>query len=239
MSSIITIPALGDNFIYLCGCGANRVFAVDPCDAGIVLNKLGEANLKLTHILITHHHWDHTAGVEELKGKTRCMVIAGQSERIAGVDKVVGDGEKIVVGDIEIEVILTAGHTRGSVCYYAAGVDGGVVFTGDTMFVGGCGRIMEGSAEQMYESLMRIGGLDGETLVYPGHDYTVENYEFGMMVEPDNSAVKERLEEVKREIGRGGFSVPSQIKDEWAANVFLRSGGVEVFAELRRLKNRF
>ncbi len=180
MGSVITIPALGDNFIYLCRYEQGKAFAVDPCESVKVLNALKEHDLKLTHILITYHHEDHTSGVGKLKNTTGCSVIGADGRRITGIDKVVANGDIITIGDRQIKVIGTPGHTRTSVCYYMKGtVDkAGIVWTGDTMFIGGCGRILECDANDLRESLSRIAALPEETHVYCGHDYTIENYEF-------------------------------------------------------------
>ena len=197
--------------------------------------------LKLTHILITHHHWDHTGGVSELKAATGCAVVGGDGRRIAGIDKVVGDGDIVTLGEKRIRVISTPGHTLTSVCYYMEGNgnEGGVVWTGDTMFAGGCGRKFEGDAGLMRESLLKIAGLPEDTLVYCGHDYTIENYEFALTIEPNNEAFKQRLEEVKRSVRAGGLTVPSTIAQEKKTNLFLQADSVEAFAELRRRKDIF
>ena len=180
MDTVITIPALGDNFIYLCRYEQGKAFAVDPCESVKVLNALKEHDLKLTHILITHHHGDHTGGVGKLKNTTGCSIIGADGRRITGIDKVVANGDIITIGDRQIKVIGTPGHTRTSVCYYMKGtVDkAGIVWTGDTMFIGGCGRILECDANVLRESLLKIAALAEDTLVYCGHDYTIENYEF-------------------------------------------------------------
>ncbi|MGB2863970.1 MAG: hydroxyacylglutathione hydrolase [Sedimentisphaerales bacterium] len=256
MDSIITIPALGDNFIYLCRYNKNDSFAVDPSDGSLVLRTLKEHGLNLKTILITHHHWDHVAGTVELKQKTGCKVIGADKRRIPGIDSVVEDGQILTLGGGKVRVIATPGHTSTSVCYYkepSAGNKNGILWTGDTLFVGGCGRLLECNAQSMAESLQRLASLLDDTLVYCGHDYTLENYEFAFGIEPGNQAIKDRLDQVKQAQKQGELTVPSSILLERTTNCFLRAGtpelkaalgmpqaqAVEVFAELRRRKDVF
>jgi hydroxyacylglutathione hydrolase len=256
MDSVITIPALGDNFIYLCRYNQNDSFAVDPSDGSLVLRILQEQGLSLKMILITHHHWDHVAGIADLKQKTGCKVIGADKRRIPGIDSVVEDGQTLTVGDHRVRVVATPGHTQTSVCYYmepSAGNKNGVLWTGDTLFVGGCGRLLECNAKSMAESLQKLVSLPDDTLVYCGHDYTLENYEFASKIEPGNRAVKERLDQVRQLQKDGKLTVPSSISLEKTTNCFLRAGtpelkaalgmqdaqAVEVFAELRRRKDVF
>ena len=256
MNSVITIPALGDNYIYLHRYNQNDSFAVDPCDSSSVLKILREHGLSLKTILITHHHWDHVAGTVELKQKTGCKVIGGDKRRIPGIDSVVADGQILPVGGHKVRVIATPGHTSTSVCYYiepSADNENGILWTGDTLFAGGCGRLMECDAQSMAESLQRLASLPDETLVYCGHDYTLENYEFAFGIEPGNQDVKERLDHVRQAQSQGKLTVPSSILLERTTNCFLRAGtpelkaalgmpraqAVEVFAELRRRKDVF
>jgi hydroxyacylglutathione hydrolase len=256
MDSVITIPALGDNFIYLYRYNQNYSLAVDPCDSSLVLRVLQEHNLNLKTILVTHHHWDHIAGTDELKRKTGCKVIGADKQRIPGIDLVIADGQILPVGDRKVRVIATSGHTSTSVCYYmepSAGNENGILWTGDTLFIGGCGRLLECNAQSMAESLQKLASLPDDTLVYCGHDYTLENYEFASGIEPGNQVVKERLEHLKQLQTQGKLTVPSNILQERTTNCFLRAGtpevkaalgmphaqAVEVFAELRRRKDVF
>lgn len=256
MDSVITIPALGDNFIYLYRYNQNDSLAVDPSDGSLVLRAMKEHGLNLKTILITHHHWDHIAGTVELKQKTGCKVIGADRRRIPGIDSVVADGQILPVGDCKIRVIATPGHTSTSVCYYiepSTGNENGILWTGDTLFVGGCGRLLECNAQSMAESLQRLASLPDDTLVYCGHNYTLENYEFASGIEPGNQVVKERLDQVRQLQTHSKLSVPSSILQERTTNCFLRAGtpelkaalgmpqaqAVEVFAELRRRKDVF
>jgi hydroxyacylglutathione hydrolase len=256
IDSVITIPALDDNFIYLYRYNRNNAFVIDPSDASLVLNILKKLALDLTTILVTHHHWDHTAGTAELKEKTGCKVIGPDRQRIPGIDCVVEDGQVLTIDNIKIQVISTPGHTRAAVCYYmqpSNDNENGILWTGDTLFVGGCGRLLECDAQSMWNSLLKLTSLPDDTLVYCGHDYTLENYEFALSIEPDNQAVKQRLNEVKDSLRAGGQTVPSTMLCERTINPFLRSDtsevktalnmpearAVEVFAELRRQKDFF
>jgi hydroxyacylglutathione hydrolase len=256
MNSVITIPAFGDNFIYLYRYNQNDSLAVDPSDGSLVLRTLKEHDLNLRTILITHHHWDHIAGTDELKRKTGCKVIGADKRRIPGIDSVVSDGQILPVSDRKVRVIATPGHTSTSVCYYMeplAGNENGILWTGDTLFVGGCGRLLECNAQSMADSLQKLASLPDDTLVYCGHDYTLENYEFASGIEPGNQVVKERLDQVRQLQTQGKLTVPSSILLERTTNCFLRAGtpelkaalgmqdaqAVEVFAELRRRKDVF
>ena len=256
MDSVITIPALGDNFIYLCRYDKNNSFAVDPGDGSLVIRAMKEHDLNLKMILCTHHHWDHIAGVTELKQKTGCKVIGADKRRITGIDLVVTDGQILPVSYRKVRVIATPGHTSTSVCYYmepSAGNENGLLWTGDTLFIGGCGRLLERDAQSMYESLQKLASLPDETLVYCGHDYTLENYEFASGIEPENQAVRDRLDQVRRLLKQGRLTVPSNMLLERTTNCFLCAGtpelkaalgmqdaqAVEVFAELRRRKDVF
>ena len=256
MNSVITIPALGDNFIYLYRYNQNESLAIDPGDGSLVSRTLKEHGLNLKAILLTHHHWDHVAGTDELKRKTGCKVIGADKRRIPGIDSVVSDGQILSVGDSRLRVIATPGHTSTSVCYYlepSAGNKNGILWTGDTLFIGGCGRLLECNAKSMAESLQKLASLPDDTLVYCGHDYTLENYEFALGIEPENQVVKERLEQIKQMLKRGELTVPSTMLQERNTNCFLRAGtpelkaalgmqdaqAVKVFAELRRRKDIF
>ncbi|MBW8041583.1 MAG: hydroxyacylglutathione hydrolase [Planctomycetes bacterium] len=243
MEPVITISALGDNYIYLYCYDRNNAFAVDPGEAKAVLKALEKHGLNLTDVLITHRHFDHTAGVEALKEKTGCKVV---SEDKTGI---------LRLGNMNVQVIATPGHTRDSVCYYVQPSEkhSGLLFTGDTLFVGGCGRPIECDARTLWQSLQKLTALPNDTLLYPGHDYTAENYEFALTIEPDNPDVKSRLDEIKKIQRQGLPTVPSTILQEKITNVFLNANKpeikaalnmphatyAEIFTELRRRKNIF
>ena len=243
MEPVITIPALSDNYIYLYRYNQNNAFVVDPGDARAVLKALEKHSPNLTHALATHRHFDHTAGMENLKKKTGCKMFGGERAEI------------LHIGNVNIQVISTPGHTRDSVCYYVqpSKKHSGVLFTGDTLFISGCGRPIECDDSTMWNSLQKIALLPDDTLVYPGHDYTEENYEFALTIEPNNNVVQECLQATKEWQKLGKPTVPSNIGRERSTNVFLRAddpeiraaldmpnaAAVDVFAELRRRKNLF
>jgi len=246
----------GDNYVYIHPYDGRSALVVDPGHASIVLRALEEHGLTLTTLLLTHHHGDHTAGVTKLKSETGCEVVGPDERRIRGIDRIVADGDVLTLATRETTVLATPGHTRTSVCYRMAPVttdEPGIVWTGDTLFVGGCGRPMECEASVLWRSLTRLATLPGNTLVYCGHDYTAENYAFALTIEPNNHAVRERLRDVERTATQGRPSVPSTIARERGTNVFMRAAEPaikaalkmndaepdRVFAELRRRKNLF
>ena len=255
MEPVITLPALGDNYIYLCRYHKNNAFVVDPGDGSTVLGVLEDQGLALTTVLATHHHFDHVSGVKELKKKTGCEIIGSDKNSISVIDHVVRDRDVIEISSTKIVVIATRGHTQDSVCYYVqpSKKHSGILFTGDTLFIGGCGRPIECDASIMWNSLQKIAALPDDTLVYPGHNYTEENYEFALTIEPNNNIVKKSLQAIKDWQRLGKPAVPSNIGQERATNIFLRaddpkiksalnmsnSTDSEVFAELRRRKNLF
>jgi len=263
MRSVITVPALGDNLMYVYPCGGGEAFVVDASDAAPLINALRRKRLNLHTILVTHHHRDHTAGVAALKKQTGCKVVGGDA-RIPQIDEVVDDGSLLSIGLARVKVVSTPGHTLTSLCYYLTPSrpnEAGIIFTGDTLFVAGCGRVIEGDASMTLESLRRLGDLPDNTLVYCGHDYTIEDYEFALTVEPGNPHIAQRLEQA-RQLGQTGDGqgrkcseapVASTIGQEKLTNPFLRvdseeikaslgmagAAAVETFAELRRRKDVF
>lgn len=249
-----TISVPPDNFIHLYRYDGDNVLVVDPGESRAVTNVLARYKLTLTTILLTHHHLDHTGGVAELKALTAANVIGSDGRRVPAVNQVVYGGETIKLGDRVVKVISTPGHTKTCVCYYLE--PGGaehapIVWTGDTLFVAGCGRIFEATPESMYQSLMKLVQLPDQTVIYSGHDYTVENYEFASGLEPDNELLEKLLEQAKHAPKRSRAT--STISQEKETNPFLRADSapvraalnmpndkaVDVFAELRRRKDYF
>jgi hydroxyacylglutathione hydrolase len=255
MVKVIVTPLLFDNYAYLLVWDSEAA-VVDPGEAFPILKILEDRGLKLTTILNTHYHNDHVGGNEELKQQTGCQVIGPDDTRVPGLDRAVGDGDSVTFGSSTVEVIATPGHTRSDVCYYmrpCVDDEHGAVWTGDTLFIGGCGRLYEGSPEHMWQSLLKLAALPPDTLVYPGHEYVIENFEFALTVDPENQTVRQRLSDI-REIRKAGRpTVPSTIGEERLTNPFLRAASpemgvaigmphasaVEVFTELRRRKNAF
>lgn len=251
---VYQFPTRADNYGVLVHDPATEATAaIDAPDADELLAALHDMGWVLTHILVTHHHRDHTAGIEAVKSKTGCTVIgpADEAGSIPGLDIEVKEGDKVEVGTPKARVIDTPGHTRGHVSYYFP--DDGMVFVGDTLFSVGCGRLFEGDAHTMWSSLQKLAKLPPETKVYCGHEYTQANCRFALTVEPDNEALKERAAEVEKLAARHEPALPTTIGQELATNPFLRpaspaiqkrlgmEGGApaEVFAEIRRRKDTF
>ena len=226
--------------------------SIDAPDAGQVRDALTVKGWKLTHILTTHHHGDHTGGNLELKAETGCTIVGprGEAAKIPGIDIQVGEGDHYQFGSFEVRVIETGGHTLGHITYWIP--DAKVAFAGDTLFPMGCGRVFEGSMEQMWRSLEKLAMLPRDTRVYCGHEYTMSNAKFAMTIEPGNVALQERLREVEKLRAERKPTVPTRIDIELATNPFLRSTSAEirerlgllnaepwqVFAEVRDRKNR-
>ncbi len=249
------IPVLSDNYITVVhepGSGATA--AVDPALAEPVLALLEAKGWTLTHILNTHHHGDHTGGNLELIRHTGCVVVgAGRdSERIPGITVEVGEGDTFMLGAAAAVVLEVPGHTSGHIAFWFP--DSHVLFAGDSLFSLGCGRLFEGSAEEMWASLKKLRDLPADTTVYCAHEYTSGNGRFARMVERDNPALLARLDQVDKLRAKGLATIPTTIAVERASNPFLRADtnavakavGMEpgtdparVFAELRRRKDAF
>jgi hydroxyacylglutathione hydrolase len=233
MLKIIRIPALKDNYIWLLvNPHSHSALVVDPGEALPVLNILREENLTLLGILITHHHWDHTAGVLELVEKTNAAVYGGASEPIAGLTNSLREGDTVYFKelDLSLQIFDIPGHTLGHIAYYCENHNhdcenhyDGFVFTGDTLFTGGCGRLFEGTAEQMFSSLTKLKKLPLNTQIYCGHEYTSSNLRFASSVEPQNMDVIGRLKEVERLRAQHLATVPAPLSIELKTNPFLRT----------------
>lgn len=256
MSKLIVhqFPCLSDNYGYLLHdpeTGATA--AIDTPEVAPILNALEEKGWTLTHILNTHHHFDHAGGNLELKEKTGCTIIGpkGEAQRIPGIDTALGDGDACSFGSREAKVLEVGGHTLGHIAYYFP--QDGIAFVGDALFALGCGRIFEGTAEQMWTSLQKLMGLPDETVVYCAHEYTQANARFAATIEPANKALQERIREIDAKRAEGKPTVPTTIGLEKATNPFLRPMSedvqktlnlvgaplVDVFAETRARKDSF
>jgi hydroxyacylglutathione hydrolase len=249
------VPALSDNYIWLIHDPATgATAAIDPAEAAPVRKRLAALGWRLTHILNTHHHGDHTGGNLELKREFGCRIVgaAKDAARIPGLDDGVADGDTLPVGSAAATVLEVPGHTIGHIAFHFAGER--MLFCGDTLFSLGCGRMFEGNPRQFWTSLARLRALPPDTSVYCAHEYTASNGRFARTVERDNPALLARIDKAVKLVAAGQPSLPSTIGEERAANPFLRADipavaravGLEagadpvaVFAELRRRKDVF
>ena len=234
------IPCLQDNYSYLIIDEKNNIACViDPSEADPIIKYLEENNIKLKFILNTHHHYDHVGGNQKLKEKYGASVIGykGDKERIPGIDILLNDQETWIHKNFEAKIIHIPGHTLGHICFYFYKEES--VFTGDTLFSLGCGRIFEGTYSQMFNSLMKLKELPESTKVYCGHEYTKKNLDFCLTYDANNKNLKTKVHQVDERLKNGLPSIPSTIKDELECNIFLRSNNMETFSKLRDLKDNF
>jgi hydroxyacylglutathione hydrolase len=227
--------------------------AIDAPEAAPVEAALKATGWKLTDILVTHHHGDHTGGIAELKARHHCKVTAprGEAQKVPAVDVQVGEGDKVSVGGLSARVLETPGHTAGHISYWFEADK--LVFVGDTLFSIGCGRVIEGTPPMMWQSLLKLRALPDDTQVFCGHEYTAANIKFARTIEPDNAVLAAREAEARREIEKGLPTIPVTIGDEKLANPFLRADvpglvadigmagkpAAQVFAEIRARKNKY
>jgi hydroxyacylglutathione hydrolase len=252
--AIELVPLLKDNYAYLLHDRGGGVTAVvDPSEADPVLAVAKARGWRLTHVLNTHHHWDHSGGNLRLKELTNCTVVGPKPDeaRIPGIDIAVDEGDRFALGSSVAEVMFIPGHTRGHIAFWFG--DAQAVFCGDTLFALGCGRMFEGTAPQMWNSLDKLRQLPPETKVYCGHEYTQANARFALTIEPKNIALVTRAQRVNAARAQGRATVPSTMAEERATNPFLRADEpdvaaavgltgadpVSVFAEVRRRKDNF
>ena len=254
MFEVVPVKAFKDNYIWTLR-NATHAAVVDPGEAAPVLDYLGTTKLKLAAILATHHHPDHVGGIAEILARHRVPVYGPKNEPIATLTQPVGGGDTVTIAELgaKFDVLDIPGHTRAHIAYYG----GGSLFCGDTLFACGCGRVFEGTPEQMHASLSRLAALPDETLVYCGHEYTLANIDFAKAVEPANRALEARQERERKLREAGKPTLPSRLGDEKATNPFLRtaepaviesankylgarvSDPVRVFAAIRDWKNKF
>ena len=227
--------------------------SIDAPEAAPIEAALKATGWKLTDILVTHHHADHTDGIIPLKEKYKCRVVAPAAEasKIPAVDETVREGDKVNIGSLSTNVIETPGHTLGHIAYWFHADK--LAFVGDTLFSIGCGRVIEGTPEQMWHSLVKLRELPEDTEIYCGHEYTAANIKFARTIEPNNKALAAREAQANQELARSEPTIPVTIGEEKKANPFLRAdisdvaagigmagrAAAEVFAEIRARKNKF
>jgi hydroxyacylglutathione hydrolase len=230
MIQIQALPAFSDNYIWLLQDDANKHCAVvDPGDAAPVLAWLeAHPDWQLSDILITHHHADHTGGVVQLKTLTNARVVGPATENIPARDVALVDNDVITVLGLTFAVHVVAGHTLGHIAYFHEDAQKPLLFCGDTLFAAGCGRLFEGTPEQMHQSLNRLAALPANTLIYCAHEYTLSNLRFAVAVEPENPDVTGRFEQVTQWREEGRISLPSDMALELKTNPFLRASILSV-----------
>ena len=250
---ILQFACLTDNYgVLIHDAEAGLTASIDAPDAGEILDRLRAKGWRLTHLLITHHHGDHTGGNLQLKQATGCKIIgpAAEAERIPGIDETVAEGDTIAFGNFPVRVLETPGHTIGHVGYWIP--EAHVAFTGDTLFSMGAGRVFEGNAEIMWSSLQKLMQLPRDTEIYCGHEYTATNARFALTVDPDNLALQNRAKEVDQLRAQGKPTLPTRLDRELETNPFLRpqvsairaklgmpfAPDWKVFAEIRERKNK-
>jgi hydroxyacylglutathione hydrolase len=234
------IPCLQDNYSYLIiDKKNNTACVVDPSEADPIIEYLENNKIELKFILNTHHHYDHVGGNKKLKEKYGANIVGYRKdkERIPEIDILLNDQETWLHKNFEAKIIYIPGHTLGHVCFYFYKEE--AVFTGDTLFSLGCGRIFEGTYSQMFSSLMKLKELPQNTKVYCGHEYTKKNSNFCLTHDPNNQNLKTKIRIIDAKLKSGLPTIPSTIKDELECNIFLRSNNVETFSKLRDLKDNF
>jgi hydroxyacylglutathione hydrolase len=236
---IVAVPVLTDNYAWLIhNAESGEAAVVDPSVADPVLEAAAARGWRLTQVLNTHWHPDHTGGNQGIQAATNCTIIApAEAKRVSNVDRIVGEGDRVAVAGREAVVWDIPAHTAGHIAYYFEGE--GMIFVGDTMFAMGCGRLFEGTAQQMYRSLRRIAALPEQVRIYCGHEYTLANAHFAAHAEPCNDAITDRLAAVSALRDEGRITLPTTVAEELATNPFVRAPNVEEFARLRHDKDSF
>lgn len=240
MVEIVRIPALNDNYVWLMHePGSGETVVIDPAEAGPVLAEAEARGWRIGQIWNTHWHPDHTGGNAEIKAATGCTITgpAAEAARIPTLDRQVREGDVVRIGGVAAHVLETPAHTAGHISYHLPTEQ--VAFVGDTLFAMGCGRLFEGDAAQMHANLQRLAQLPPETRIYCAHEYTLSNARFAVTVEPDNQALRHRLDQVEAQRARGEATVPTTIAEEMATNPFMRADSATRLAELRAAKDRF
>ena len=234
------ISCLQDNYSYLIIDETNNnACVVDPGEAKPIINFLENKDLKLKYILNTHHHFDHIGGNKELKKKYKSVVIGYKNDahRIPEIDILVEDGQIWKKDNFEAKIFHIPGHTSGHICFHF--YKDNFLFTGDTLFSLGCGRLFEGTYKDMFDSLNKIKSLPENTNIFCGHEYTLQNSKFCIKYDPDNLMLKNKIVDIEKKLKNNLPTVPSILKDEINCNIFLKAKDLESFSKLRDLKDNF
>ena len=251
---IIIVKCLTDNYSYIIFNEKTLIAAViDPSEANPIINEIEKSKLQLKYIFNTHHHYDHVGGNKELKKKYKCKVLGFEKDkkRIPEIDIELKEKYKWTSELFECEILHIPGHTSGHICIYIKELN--ALFTGDTLFSLGCGRIFEGTHNEMYNSLNKLKKFPENTKIYCGHEYTKRNSDFCLKIDPDNSKLLSKISEIKENIQNDKPTIPSTLKDELECNIFLRTDNLEIqkqlginsgnslkaFTKLRDLKDNF
>ena len=237
--TVSAVPVLNDNYVWLIeDAETGETAAVDPSVADPVLGAAAARGLKIGQVLNTHWHPDHTGGNDNIRDATGCIVTGPrEAERVSRIDHVVAEGDRVTVAGSSAVVWAIPAHTIGHIAFYFE--DQAMIFVGDTMFAMGCGRLFEGTAEQMYSNLQRIAALPDHVRIYCGHEYTLANARFAQHVEPQNRDIAERLKRAASMRERGEITLPTTVAEERATNPFVRASDVQEFARLRAEKDSF
>ena len=237
---VITIRCLSDNFSYIVlNEKNNNACVVDPGEAEPIISTVIREKINLKYILNTHHHNDHVGGNLELKKKFNCNILGyvNDKDNIPGIDIFIKDRELYQNDDFEFKTYHTPGHTVGHVIFHFHKCN--FLFTGDTLFSLGCGRIFEGSYDQMFNSLNIIKNFSKDTMIYFGHEYTKNNSEFCLINDPQNNQLKSKIKKIDNLLNLGKPTTPTSLKEELQSNIFLKSENIETFKKLRNLKDNF
>lgn len=235
-AEIVQFQCLDDNYSFLIHDPVTETTAVvDTPDADEIINQLKQRGWQLDYILTTHHHWDHIDGHEALKQRYNCKVIGGElnREEIPNIDQFVNHGDLVEIGGLNTQVIATPGHTLGHIVYYFPQLE--AVFVGDTLFSMGCGRLFEGTPEQMWQSILQLKNLPSNTAIYCAHEYTLSNARFALALESNNVELQQRVVEVERLRAENLPTVPTNVEQERKTNPFMRADEPEFQAQLGML----
>ncbi len=234
------IKCLKDNYSYLViDQIKNEACVIDPSEAEPVINFVEKNNIEIKYILNTHHHYDHIGGNLELKKKYNAIVVGfeGDKDRIPGIDILVKNNQTWKKSSFEAKIYHIPGHTSGHIAYHFSKEK--KIFTGDTLFSLGCGRIFEGTYKQMFKSLDKIKKLSSDTKIYCGHEYTLQNSKFCSAYDPDNLKLKKKIIKIKKKLRNNLPTLPTTLNDEMECNIFLKAKDLKSFSKLRDLKDNF